>query len=120
MSIQIFQGDTFTGIINLRLVPIGTSDQNPYPITEGSLIQILFPGVDSVSVILSTENEGEITVIDGNLSTLGYVGSPEKSAMLNPGLKQSVDVVITAPDSSVTTFERMKVVNVVARANPLP
>ncbi len=118
MAVNIFQGDTFKGVISLRTIDVvDPTKTNTYIIPTGATIQINFPGI-TASVVLSTANAGEITIINASTGTLSYTGSPLKSVLLNPGKNQSLDLIVTDTAGNVTTFEQPKIINVYARANP--
>jgi len=117
-AITIYRGDTFEGTIQIRKRDACSAEiENPFPIPSGSLVELHFPGATS-SVILSTANVGEITIVDNNLSTLGYKGSPAKSLLLNVGSKQTITCIVTYPTTEVSTAEAKKILTVVDRANP--
>ena len=111
----IYKGDTFKGVINLRLKDACDPNKvSPFPIETGSTIEIRFPG----GVVLSTANVGEITVVDAALSVLSYEGDPTKSANLKVGVDQSLTVVVTQGISTeVYTFQQDKFLTVKVRAN---
>lgn len=115
-KLKIYRGDTFQGTINLRVTdPVDATRENPYPIAVGSTIQIKFPGTPSV--VLSTANVGEVTVVDAALSTISFSGAPAKSLLMDLGTNQTLTLVHTDPTGKVTTFERTKSLDVVDRAN---
>lgn len=114
----IYRGDTFKGTINLRLVDACDPNKvSPFAIEAGSDIEVRFPG-DSGAVVLSTDNVGEITIVDDALSTITFIGAPAKSAVMKKGDNQSVTVVVTQGISGeVVTFEKAKYLNIKDRAN---
>lgn len=118
MAGKIFRGDTFRGTINLRQTDfIDPTKVNPFPIVALSVVVINFPG-SSASVVLSTANAGEITIVDTDLSTITFVGAPAKSLMMALITNGSLDVIVTDPSGNVTTFEIKKAVTIVDRENP--
>jgi hypothetical protein len=114
----IYKGDTFKGVINLRLRDSCDADKvNPFVIEAGSTIEIRFPGT-SAPVVLSTANVGEINILDTNLSTLSYEGAPAKSALMKTGNSQAITVVVTQGVSTeVYTFQMEKFIDIKVRAN---
>lgn len=114
----IYKGDTFKGTINLRLKDAYDSNKvNPFPIEAGSTIEVRFPGTTS-TVVLSTANVGEITIVDTDLSTIAYEGSQVKSALLKKNTDQAITVVVTQGVSGETyTFELTKILDIKDRAN---
>lgn len=103
---KIYRGDTFKGVINLRLKDSCDANKvNPFAIEAGSVIEIRFKGATSV-VVLSTANVGEVTILDANLSTISYEGAPAKSLLLKTGDDMTTTVVVTQGISTeVYTFE---------------
>lgn len=114
----IYRGDTFKGVINLRLKDSCDSNKvNPFAIEAGSVVEVRFPGATS-PVVLSTANVGEISILDTGLSTISYEGSPAKSVLLKKASDQSITVVVTQGVSTeVYTFENSKAVDIKDRAN---
>lgn len=114
----IYRGDTFKGVINLRLKDSCDENKvNPFPIEVGSVVQVRFPGTTS-PVILSTANVGEVTIVDADLSTISYEGDTVKSALLKKATDQSITVVVTQGVSTeVYTFEQAKALDIKDRAN---
>lgn len=114
----IYQGDTFKGVINLRLRDSCDSNKvNPFAIEAGSIVQVRFPGT-TAPVVLSTVNVGEINIIDTDLSTISYEGDPVKSALLKKGVDLAITVVVAQGVSGeVYTFENVKTLDVKSRAN---
>ena len=114
----IFQGDTFKGTINLRLKDSCDANKvTPFPIEVGSTVQVRFAGT-SAPVVLSTAVPGEVTILDADLSTITYEGSPTKSALLKKGVDLAITVVVTQGVSGeVFTFENLKTLDVKSRAN---
>lgn len=117
---KIKRGATIKGKINLRSKP----DQNsasefPYVIPVGAVIELKFPGETS-TVVLSTANAGEITVIDPDASQISFVMSAAKSALLEVNATAAVDCVVTDASISpenVDIFEQTKVFNIEDPAN---
>jgi hypothetical protein len=118
--IKIFRGDTFSGVVTLRVLDsCDGAKQNPYPIVANSLIEVHFPGISPApSVVLSTANPGEITIINAADGSFSYKGSPAKSALINKANLQPMTVVVTTPGGTVTTWQLEKILNVYDRANP--
>ena len=115
-KIQITVGDTFKGVLQLRKSVNGVV--NPYPIITGSIIDIHFPAYDSAApVVLSTINTGEVVITDANLSTISFLGSPEKSALLNPGKLQKIDIIVTEPGGNIFTLTSENILEISQRAN---
>lgn len=114
----IYRGDTFKGVINLRAKDCCDENKvNPYVIEAGSLVEIRFPGATS-TVVLSTANVGEVTIVDSALSTISYEGSQAKSALLKKGDNQTITVVVTQGVSTEKyTFELAKALDIKDRAN---
>lgn len=114
----IYRGDTFKGVLNFRLQDSCDAKKvNPFAIEAGSTVEVRFPGTAS-TVVLSTANVGEITIIDTDLSTISYEGDTTKSALLKKGTNQSITVVITQGVSGeVYTFENLKILDILDRAN---
>lgn len=117
-KITIFRGDTFQGTITLRVIDAcDSTKQNPFVLDPLDTIAVYFPGTAS-SVILSSATPGEITILDAALGKFSYKGDPVKSALLKLGTAQALDVVYTTAAGDVTTFEKVKIVEVKDRANP--
>jgi septal ring-binding cell division protein DamX len=116
-QLNLIIGDTMTGTLQLRKQANGIT--NPYPIQDGAIVEIHFPPFDSSApVVLSTANEGELTIADATLSTISFVGSITKSLLLNPGQLQKLDLVITNTDGTQSTLTTAPVVNICPRTNP--
>lgn len=111
----IYIGSTFEDTLQLRLQ--NASDPtliNPFAIETGSVVQVLFPG----GVILSSANVGEVTIIDTDLSTIRYMGTPAQSASLTVGDNQTIDVKVTQGISTkVFIFQLAKALNIITPAN---
>jgi len=115
-KIEITKGDTFQGVLQLRKSVNGVV--NPYVIPTGATVAVHFPAFDASSpVILSTANVGEVTIVDQNLSTISYLGSTTKSALLNPGKMQKIDIVITELSGKQFTLTSEAIVYIEDRAN---
>lgn len=114
----IYRGDTFKGTVNLRLKDSCDPNKvNPFALEVGSTIEVRFPGATS-TVVLSTANVGEVTILDSDLSTFTYEGSPTKSLLLKKGIDLSLTVVVTQGVSTeVFTFENAKFLDIKDRAN---
>ena len=116
-KIKIFRGDTFSGTITLRTVDVIDSTKlNTYVIPAGAQIDLKFPG-SSGTVVLSTTTPGEITILNADKGTLQYKGSSAKSALLNVGDAQPIDFIVTELSGDITTFEKLKILQVLDRAN---
>lgn len=120
---NIFKGNTFQGTLKMRVKdPCNSGIMRAYPLNLTDLVEILFPG-DSGSVILSTANSGEITMIlSGGVPTgdVTFYGSATKGALLLAGNKQSINFRITnSVPSPATIFEGQinNVLNVIVPAN---
>jgi microcystin degradation protein MlrC len=125
--INIYQGNTITGLLKLRLVdPCDPKVMSSYPLKTTDKVEIKFPSTTpGQSVVLSTANPGEVTMLlDGGGKPTGDVtfnGDTTKGALLNPGLKQTVTFVVTdtvAVPNTVYTGEDAKSLNVLVAANP--
>jgi hypothetical protein len=114
----VYRGDTFKGVVNLRLKDsLDKYKVNPFIIESGSTIQVRFPGTAS-AVILSSVNPGEITILDSNLSSFSFEGSPTKSLLLKKMEGASITVVVTQGVSGeVFTFEKEEFLTIKDRAN---
>jgi predicted Fe-Mo cluster-binding NifX family protein len=119
MATTIKRGQTVKGKINLRSRPDQNSPSEfPYAIPVGALVELKFAG--SPSVVLSTANVGEITIIDQTGSQISFNMPASKSALLTVEKNSAVDCVIT--DSSISPanvdiFEAIKVFNIEDPAN---
>lgn len=118
MAVKIYRGQTVKGVVNLRQVDPTTQAQNPYVIPVDAVVEIKFPG-ETGSVVLSTANAGEVTILDASSSKISYVMPPAKSQILALNAKAAVDCVVTTSSSpiSVDIFEAVNVYNIVDQAN---
>ncbi len=115
--LTIIRGDTIDEVVQLRIVNKATEVPNSFVIETGSDIELRFPGETS-TVVLSTANVGEITIIDANIAAISFTMQPAKSDLLKLGKSQSIDVVVTQGISGkVQTATMSKVLTVVDRAN---
>lgn len=114
---HIWKGDTFEGTIQLRQKAEDSEVSSAYIIPGGATIEIHFPAAsNSFPVVLSTDNVGEITVIDDTVSTLTYKGGTTKSDLLKIGEEMSVDLIVIN-GSDKTTFVKAEILTVEARPN---
>lgn len=119
MAIKVvYQGDSFSDTFQLRTQNAqDTALINPFVIEAGSVVQVNFPGSVS-SVILSTD-DGTVSIVDANLSTIEYSGPASASFDLKIGTAQPVDVIVVGGiTGTTTTFQSNKYITVAARANP--
>lgn len=116
----IFRGDTVTGHCALKQVDSQNPNYvTPFAIPGGAVIEVIFPGPSGVSVVLSTANSGEITVLNPANGYFSYLMSTAKSALLVTGQALAIDVVVsTASPVTQTTFEKCKILDIRDRANP--
>ena len=115
-NVYVTQGDDFTGTFQLRINSGGIV--NPAPIAGYEKIEIHWPAFDpSQPVILSTANLAEITVVDSALSTIAYSGAAAKSALMNAGPSQKVDIVVTDSTGKQKTYTTAEIVFISQRAN---
>jgi hypothetical protein len=114
----IYRGDTFKGVINLRLKDsCDESKVNPFVIEAGSTVEIRFPG-QTATVVLSTSTPGEVTIVDASLSTIAFEGSPAKSTLLKKIADAAITVVVTQGVSGeIFTFEKTKYLTIKDRSN---
>jgi hypothetical protein len=114
----IYRGQTVYGKIQLRKKDECTEGlENPYPIPTLGNIVINFPGETS-TVVLSTANPGEIAITDSALSTISFVMSPAKSALLLVTTAASVDTIVTDVSGNVDIFQQVKVFKISDIDNP--
>lgn len=112
----IYTSATFEDTLELRTQEL-SGVVNPFLIEAGSVVQVVFKG-DLAPVILSTANVGEVTVLDANSSTIKYVGSPTKAALLTTGKDVSIDVLVTQGISGkVIGFEAKKYADIFSLDN---
>lgn len=110
---KFIKGDTWKGTANLRVIDAcNDSKFNTYAIPTGATFQMIFPG--SVSILSSA---AEITVVNAAKGQISWVVSAAKSANATAGDKLAVDLIVTELDGSITTFEKLKIVNIKAREN---
>lgn len=120
MAKTIFVGDTITMTLQLRVKDLVNPDlENYFPLPPTYTIVAKLPG-NAASVVASSANPGEITVVDAAKSTITALWVPANTDDLKEGTA-AVDVVVT--DTSVvpnvvTTFEKLKVVTIKAAENP--
>jgi hypothetical protein len=114
----VYRGDTFKGVINLRLRDsLDKYKVNPFVIEAGSTIEVRFPGQTS-PVVLSSTIPGEITILDTTLSSFSFEGSPTKSLLLKKISDSSVTVVVTQGVSGeIFTFEKERFLTIKDRSN---
>jgi hypothetical protein len=123
MATTIKRGATVKGKVNLRTKPDQFSaSEFPYAIPVGSTIEVKFPAdpvlsPSSPSVVLSTANIGEITIIDATTSQIAFIMPPAKSLLLLMSKNAAVDCVITDVSLNVDIFEQVKVFNIEDPAN---
>jgi hypothetical protein len=124
MATKAYLGQTLKGIINLRTIDPTTGAVNPYVIQSGAVIQLKFPGagagpgLQGTSVVLSTANSGEITIVSSTASQITFSMSPTKSNLLFVTTSAAVDCIITNTDGSEDIFEAASVYNIQAIKNP--
>jgi len=116
-KMTIYRGDTPSATINLYTQDQVSGLSVRYSIPVGSQIDINFPG-ETATVVLSTTNVGEITIISAPDGEISFSMSSAKSSLLKLGDNQALDVIITTPTSQIFTAERAKVIKIVDRANP--
>ena len=118
----IIQGQSFSGIINLK-TDDGCTPSNilPYIINPLWTIEVHFPGDPAAPtpapVVLSTANAGEITIINAAEGQISYLGGATKSLLMNTGknLTIMVKVIKDAPTNNlVDIFEMQKVIDIKA------
>lgn len=114
--LNIFRGDTPKGSVNLYSKDPVTGISVAYSIPTGALIEFFFPG-DPTTVILSTANVGEVTIINAVNGNVGFAMSAIKSAVLKLGANQALDCRVTTLTGDILTAERVKVLKIVDRAN---
>ena len=115
--LTIIRGDTIDEVVQLRIINKATDVPNSFVIEAGSDIDLRFPGEVS-TVVLSTSNVGEISIIDANIASISFNMSPVKSALLKTGKSQSIDVIVTQGISGkIQTATMSKILTVVDRAN---
>lgn len=114
----IYRGDTFKGVISLRLKDsCDAAKVNPFVLEAGSTIEVRFPGTTS-TVVLSTANAGEITILDAALSSVAFEGSSAKSLLMKKVVDASLTIVVTQGVSGeVFTFEKEKFLTIKDRSN---
>jgi hypothetical protein len=119
---NLFRGDTWTGTATLRtLDPVDPTKMNNYVIPTGATIQMNFPGTTASVEI--TSGAGEVTIINPTTGAIAWTVPYSKTdpTVPNPpavGQKLAVDVIVTDVAGNPTTFEAMKVINILDRANP--
>lgn len=122
---KIYRGSTVRGKIQLRQKDSVNPDlENQYIIPVGALIEVKFPGEVS-TVVLSTANVGEISIVDSQQATIAFVMTPAKSLLLKLSDAEAdqlaaVDVVVTDNSVSPATidmFEKQKVYEIVDQIN---
>lgn len=116
-KLTIFRGDTPRGQINLYQQDPDSGLSKVYSIPVGSQIDIHFPG-ETATVVLSTANVGEVTILDAANGQITFAMSSAKSLLLAVGDNQALDTIVTTPSSEIFTAERSKVVKIQDRANP--
>jgi hypothetical protein len=117
----VFRGDTITGTLQLRIKnPINPDLEDLYPLPASYIIEVNLPG-ETATVVLSTANVGEITVISPTLSTVLFTCIPAKSVLLAVTASAAIDCIVTdttVTPNIVTTFQKLKVIQIQDRANP--
>ena len=120
MAKTIYVGDTITMTLQLRTKDLVNPDlENYFPLPATRTIVAKLPGNVS-SVVASSANPGEITVVDAAKSTITAVWVPANTINLKEGVA-AVDVVVTdtgVVPNVVTTFEKLKVVTIKSAENP--
>ena len=116
-KLTIFRGDTPKGTINLFTVDPNSGLAIVYSIPTGSTIEVRWPGETS-TVVLSTANVGEVTILNAAEGQFAYSMSSVKSLLLKLGDNQPLDVVVSTLAGDIYTAERVKVVKIADRANP--
>lgn len=115
---KIYRGATFEDSLGLRLQDPATGVVNPFAIEPASVVEVRFPG-ESSTVVLSTANVGEVTVLDADASTISYVGAPAKSDLLEVSESMTIDVVVIQGSSGkVIAFQLAKYAVVADLAAP--
>jgi hypothetical protein len=116
-KLTIFRGDTPSATINLYTLDPVSGLSVVYSIPTGATITVQFPG-DVSTVTLSTAVIGEVTILNALQGQISFLMSAVKSALLKLGDNQTLDVVVSALDGTITTAERAKVIKILDRANP--
>lgn len=114
-KLSIIRGDTIKGTATLRtLSPNDSTKMDNYVIPGGSSLTMYLKG--EASVVSITSGASEITIIDASRGQIAFVLSAAKSALLKKGTDLAVDVVVNDA-GEITTFEKLKTVDVKDREN---
>lgn len=110
-DVTVYRDDTI--ILNFSLQdinPCNTNIKTPHPMPNGATYDVNLPGASS-TVVLSTNNTNEINITDAPNGKFTATCSPAKSALLNLGTKQAIDVIetlaisVTGDTHSSTTID---------------
>lgn len=113
---KFFTNQTLYGRLQLRVKnKINPTLEDAFALPATRKVEVLLPG----GVVLSTLNSGEITVVDANLSTIDFVSPIAKTALCATGVG-AIDCVVydtSVSPNIVTTFEKLKVIDIEKPAN---
>jgi hypothetical protein len=115
-KLKIYRGDTKKFKAVLKTLDQNTGLYMVYAIPAGAEIQVNLPGT-TASVTITTL-AGEVTIVDAANGVISCVVSSAKTPNLKIGDGQAIDAIITELSGDISTAEKLKVVQIVDRANP--